>query len=143
MKRLLFFSSMTLIAVLRVEAQDGMYDTTSNVKSVQNSGTVGTGAGSRAGKLSDTAIGVFHGKLKELTKKEIVIENESKQIVSMRCSQKTQFLRNNEPIRPTDIDLDTSITVEAIENRSSSLVALNVSIDTSATKANHFSKRSE
>jgi hypothetical protein len=143
MKRLLFFSSMTLIVVLRAEPQDGIYDTTSNVKSVRNSGTGGTGAGSRAGKLSDTAIGVFHGKLKELTKNEIVIENESKQIVSMRCSQKTQFLRNNEPIRPTDIELDTSITVEAIEKRSSSLVALNVSIDTSATKANHFSKRSE
>jgi len=142
MKRLLFFFSMTFIVVLRVEAQ-GIYDITSNAKSVRNSGTGGTGAGSRAGKLSDSAIGVFHGKLIELTKKEIVIENESKQIVSIRCSQKTQFLRNNEPIRPTDIDLDTSITIEAIEKRSSSLVALNVSIDTSATKANQLPKRSE
>jgi hypothetical protein len=129
--------------MLRVEAEDGIYETTSNVKLVRNTGTGGTGAGSGAGKLSDTAIGVFHGKLKELTKNEIVIENESKQIVSMRCSQKTQFLKNNEPIRPTDIDLDTSITVEAIEKSSSSLVALNVRIDTSATQANHFSKRSE
>ena len=142
MKRLLFFFSMTLIVVLRVEAQ-GIYDITSNAKSVRNSWTGSTGAGSRAGKVSDTAIGVFHGTLKELTKKEIVIENESKQIVSIRCSQKTQFLRNNEPIRPTDIDLDTSITIEAIEKRSSSLVALNVSIDTSATKANQLPKRSE
>ena len=142
MKRLLFFFSMTFIVVLRVEAQ-GIYDITSNAKSVRNSGTGGTGAGSRAGKLSDSAIGVFHGKLIELTKKEIVIENESKQIVSIRCSQKTQFLRNNEPIRPADIDLDTSITIEAIEKRSSSLVALNVSIDTSATKANQLPKRSE
>ena len=143
MKRLLFFFSMTLIVVLRVEAQ-GIYDTTSNAKSVRNGGgTGGTGAGSRAGKLTDSAIGVFHGKLIELTKKEIVIENESKQIVSIRCSQKTQFLRNNEPIRPADIDLDTSITIEAIEKRSSSLVALNVSIDTSATKANQLPKRSE
>lgn len=142
MKRLLFFFSMTLIVVLRVEAQ-GIYDITSNAKSVRNSGTGGTAAGSRAGKLSDSAIGVFHGKLIELTKKEIVIENESKQIVSIRCSQKTQFLRNNEPIRPTDIDLDTSVTIEAIEKRSSSLVALNVSIDTSATKANQLPKRSE
>ena len=70
MKRFLFFSSITLIVVLRVEAQEGIYDTTSNVKSMRNSGTGGTGAGSRAGKLFDIAIGDFHGNLKELTKNE-------------------------------------------------------------------------
>ena len=89
-----------------------------------------------AANYSKTAIGIFHGKLKQLTNKEIVIENQANQIVSIRRSHRTKFLRNDERIRPTGIDLDTPVTVDATEESSVNLVALNVSIDTSATKMN-------
>jgi hypothetical protein len=90
----------------------------------------------RAAEYYKTAIGIFHGKLKQLTNKEIVIENQADQIVSIRRSHRTKFLRNDERIRPKDIGLDTPVTVEATEDSSVSLVALNVSVDTSATKMN-------
>jgi len=136
MKRSLFFSLMTFSAVLRIEAQEAIYDTTSNVKFERSSGTKGMRTHDRAAEYYKTAIGIFQGKLKQLTNKEIVIENQANQIVSIRRSHRTKFLRNDEPIRPTDIDLDTPVTVEATEESSVNLVALNVSVDTSARKMN-------
>jgi hypothetical protein len=136
MKRSLLFSLMTLSVVLRIQAQEAIVDATSSVKSERSSGTKGMRTRDRVAKCYKTAIGIFHGKLKQLTNKEIVIENQANQIVSIRRSHRTKFLRNDEPIRPTDIDLDTPITVEATEESSLSLVALNVSVDTSATEMN-------
>lgn len=136
MKRRLLFCLVTLSAVLRLEAQEAIYDTTSNVKLERSSATKRMRTHDRAAEYYKTAIGIFHGKLKQLTNKEIVIENQADQIVSIRRSHRTKFLRNDERIRPTDIDLDTPVTVEATEDSSVSLVALNVSVDTSATKMN-------
>jgi hypothetical protein len=136
MKRSLFFSLLTFSAVLRIGAQEAIYNTTSNVKFERSSGTKGMRTHDIAANYSKTAIGIFLGKLKQLTNKEIVIENQANQIVSIRRSHRTKFLRNDERIRPTDIDLDTPVTVDATEPSSVSLVALNVSIDTSATKMN-------
>ena len=136
MKRALFFSLITLIAALRVEAQEAIHDTSSNVKFGRSSRAKDKGALDGSGKLHKIAIGVFHGKLKQLTDKEIVIENKSNQMVSIRRSRKTKFLRNNEGIPPLDIDLDTPIIVE-VKEENRSLVALNVSVDTSATRMNH------
>lgn len=136
MKRGLFFYLMTFSAALRIKAQEAIYDTTSNVKFERSSGTKGRRTRDIAAEYSKTAIGIFHGKLKQLTNKEIVIQNEADQIVSIRRSHRTKFLRNDERIRPTDIDLGTPVTVDATEENSVSLVALNVSVDTSATTMN-------
>ena len=123
---------MTLSIVIRIAAQNGIQDRTSAPKSMRRNPTSGKGD-KGAGKFYESAIGVFRGTLKELTSKEIVIENESKQIVSMRRSQKTKFFRNSEPVRPTEIDLDTFVTGEATENGSVSLKALSVTAEISAT----------
>jgi len=80
------------------------------------------------------AAGIFRGKLKLLNNKEIVIENDSKQMVSIRRSHKTKFLMNNQPIRPSDIDLETPVTVDATEGASVSLLAVNVRVDSPPTK---------
>ena len=86
------------------------------------------------GCLHKAAAGIFRGKLKQLTKKEIVIENDSKQMVSIRRSHKTKFLRNNMEIKSSDIDLETPVTVDATESASVSLLAVNVSVDTRPTQ---------
>jgi len=140
MKRSLLFSLIALSAALRVEAQEAIHDTSSKVRSGRSiAKDKGTFDGS--GKLYKTAIGIFHGRLKQLTDKEIVIENQSNQTVSIRRSHKTKFLRNNEPIHPSDIDLDTPIIIEVTEEKRS-LAALNVKVDTSATRMNdHFPQR--
>jgi hypothetical protein len=135
MKRSLFFSWMALSVALRVEAQEAIHDAISNVQFGRSSGGEDKRARDGSGKLHKIAIGIFHGKLKQLTEKEIVIENQSNQMVSIRRSHKTKFLRNNKSIHPADIDLDTPIIVEVTEEKRS-LSALNVSIDTSATRMN-------
>lgn len=137
MKRSLILSLLALSGALRVEAQESIHDTTSNVKLGRSSGAKGQGIRNGSGKLYKNAIGIFRGKLKQLTDTKIAIENQSNQMVSIRRSRKTKFLRNNEPIHPAEIDLDTPIIVEAIEEKGS-LAALNVSIDTSATRSDQF-----
>ena len=74
--------------------------------------------------------GSFHGKLKDLTSKEITIETEDSQIVSIHRSRKTKFLKGTQTIKPSDIDLETSITVDATEEVDLSLSAVSVTVDT-------------
>lgn len=79
----------------------------------------------------DTVAGSFHGKLKELTNKEITIETEESQLVSIHRSRKTKFLKGTQTIKPSDIDLGTMVTVDAHEEPADlSLTALSVTVDT-------------
>jgi len=78
--------------------------------------------------------GEFHGKLKEMGKKEIVIETEENQIVTIRRSSKTKFLKDSKPIKPSAIDLETLITIEAAEDADLSLLATDVTVDPPAKK---------
>ena len=74
--------------------------------------------------------GSFHGKLKNLSNKEITIETDDNQIVSIHRSRKTKFLKGTEKIKPSDIDLETKVTVEASEDVDLSLTAVSVTVDT-------------
>ena len=74
--------------------------------------------------------GSFHGKLKELTGKEIMIETEDNQIVSIHRSRKTKFLKGTQTIKPSDIDLETPVTVDASEEVDLTLTAISVTVDT-------------
>lgn len=71
----------------------------------------------------------FHGKLKELTKKTILIEADDAQIVTIRCSRKTKFLDNNREVKAFDIDLETLVTVDASEDNDLKLTALAIRVD--------------
>jgi hypothetical protein len=73
--------------------------------------------------------GSFHGKIKELTKKELMLETEGEQTVSMRVSGKTKYYKGNEPIKATDIDMETLVTVDASEDADLKLTAINVIVD--------------
>jgi hypothetical protein len=74
--------------------------------------------------------GSFHGKLKDLTGKEITIQTEDDQIVSIHRSRKTKFLKGTAEIKPSDIDLETPVTVDAKEEVDLSLTAVSVTVDT-------------
>lgn len=74
--------------------------------------------------------GSFHGKLKDLTSKEITIETDDDQIVSIHRSRKTKFLKGTQTIKPSDIDLETMVTVDASEDVDLSLTAVSVRVDT-------------
>jgi hypothetical protein len=73
--------------------------------------------------------GSFHGKLKELSKKEIMIETEDGQIVSIHRSGKTKFFKGTQSIKPSDIDIETPVTVDATEDVDLTLTARSVSVD--------------
>lgn len=75
--------------------------------------------------------GTFHGKLKDLTNKEITIETEDSQIVSIHRSRKTKFLKGTQTIKPSEIDLESMVTVDATEEQAGlSLTAVSVTVDT-------------
>ena len=74
--------------------------------------------------------GSFHGKLKELTGKEIMIETDDSQIVSIHRSRKTKFLKGTQSIKASDIDIETPVTVDASEDVDLTLTAVSVTVDT-------------
>ena len=73
--------------------------------------------------------GSFHGKLKELSNKEIMIETDDNQIVSIHRSRKTKFMKGTQAIKASDIDLETIVTVNASEDVDLTLTALSVTVD--------------
>jgi hypothetical protein len=73
--------------------------------------------------------GSFHGKLKELNSKEILIETDDDQTVTIRRSHKTKFLQGKKSIKASDIDLETPITIDASEDADLKLTAVNVTVD--------------
>lgn len=88
----------------------------------------------KPGSYKDVA-GSFHGKLKDLTSKEITIETDNDgQVLSIHRSHKTKFLKGTQPIKPSDIDLETPVTVEAKEEVDLSLTAVSVTVDTPKPK---------
>jgi hypothetical protein len=86
----------------------------------------GIGPGTPVPPAYKDVAGSFRGKLKQLTKKELMIETEDDQTVSMRVSGKTKFYKGNEPIKATDIDMETVVTVDASEDGDLKLTAINV-----------------
>lgn len=73
--------------------------------------------------------GSFHGRLKDLGKKEIMIETDDNQTVSIRRTGKTRFLKGTQPIKPSDIDVETPVTVNAREDVDLKLTAIDVVVD--------------
>ena len=133
------FVCVTTVAVIGigVEAQETVHGTTSNgnahLELCCGRKHVETGAG-KTGAFYKTAAGIFRGKVKQLNEKEIVIENDAKQMVSIRRSHHTKFFKNNQPIKSSDIDLETPVTIDAREAANVSLLAINVSVDSPSTK---------
>jgi hypothetical protein len=76
----------------------------------------------------------FHGVLKKLTKKEILIESDEKQLLTMRCSSKTRFRDQDGEIKFSDVDLDSRVSIDASEDVDLKLMAINVRVDAARKK---------
>jgi len=74
--------------------------------------------------------GAFHGTLKQLSNKEIVIQNDDDQTVVIRRSKKTKFLMDDKEIKASAVALNTLVTVEAAEDVDLKPIAVTLSIDT-------------
>jgi hypothetical protein len=137
MTRKSFACIMTIAVIgIRVDAQGTIHGATSNgnahLELCCGRKHVETGGG-KLGAFSKAAAGIFRGKVKQLNKKEIVIEDDAKQMVLIRRSHQTTFLRNNHPIKSSDIDLETPVTIDAREAANVNLVAIRVSVDSPPT----------
>ena len=86
-----------------------------------------------AASVKDLA-GTFRGTLKDLTSKEIVIQNEENQTVSIRRNRKTKFLRDEREIKASEIALDTAVTIEATQDIDLKPMAISVTADSVAKK---------
>jgi hypothetical protein len=58
-----------------------------------------------------------------------MIETEDGQIVSIHRSGKTKFFKGTQSIKPSDIDIETPVTVDASEEVDLSLTAVSVTVD--------------
>ena len=129
------FVCVLMVAVIgiRADAQETIHGTASNANPHWGGQkNIDTGE-KKVRAFYKTAAGIFRGRVKQLNNKEIVIENDSNQMVSIRRSHQTKFLRNNQPINSSDIDLETPVTIDAQETANVSLVAIKVSVDSPAT----------
>lgn len=71
----------------------------------------------------------FHGKLKDITKKEIVIETDEDQTIEIRRYRKTKFMKNDREVKPEDIPVGALLTVDITQDPDLKPVALNVFVD--------------
>jgi hypothetical protein len=74
------------------------------------------------------------GVIKKVSKKELLLESGEKQLMTIRCSKKTRFWRGSEEIKPTDVDLESPVTIDATEDSDLKLMAVNVHVDPAPKK---------
>ena len=99
-----------------------------------------TAATANSGPYNGPAV-TFHGTLKALTKKELIVDldktesTEDKQNVTFRFSKKTKFLAKEKEIKPADIAVGTHIVVDATRDGDLKMSALSVMVGPEPAKA--------
>jgi hypothetical protein len=78
--------------------------------------------------------GTFRGTLKDLTNKEITLQNEEGQIVSIRRNRKTKFMQHEHEIKASEIPIDTPVTIEAAQDIDLKPMAISVIVDSAPKK---------
>ncbi len=73
--------------------------------------------------------GTFHGTLKQLNSKEIVIQTTDDQAVVIRRSRKTKFLRDDKQIKATDIPMESTVSIDAAEDIDLKPTAITVTVE--------------
>ena len=81
-----------------------------------------------------TLAGTFRGTLKDLTNKEIVIQNEEDLTVSIRRNRKTKFIQDEREIKASEISLNTPVTIEAAQDIDLKPMAISVTADSAPKK---------
>jgi hypothetical protein len=90
-------------------------------------------ATANSGPYSGPAVS-FNGTVKALTKKELVVDldrpdpDAEQQSLTFRLSRKTRFLKGDQPVKPSDIEAGTHITLDATRDGDLKFSALNVMV---------------
>jgi hypothetical protein len=90
-----------------------------------------TSATATAGPYKGPAVS-FNGTVKAITKKDLTLDLDpgdpgaDRQSITFRVSKKTKFLKGDRPIKPSDIEVGTHISLDATRDGDQKLSALNV-----------------
>jgi hypothetical protein len=81
----------------------------------------------------------FHGTLKSIDNKQVLIESEEQTVVLGR-THKTHFLKDEKEIKPKDIPAGAALTIDVNKAPDGSLLAVNVFVDTAKPGVNPGAK---
>ena len=90
-------------------------------------------ATSNSGPYNGPAV-TFNGTVKALTKKELTVDLDptdpgaERQSLTFRLSKKTKFLKDDQPVKPSDIEVGMHIALDATRDGDLKLSALNVMV---------------
>lgn len=118
-----------LAVILAVLFAIGAYGKSGYPRSRRNASSKETPSGAYKGLA-----GTFHGTLKDVNAKEIVIESDEHQTVSIRRSRKTKFFKDDREIKPADIPANTPVSIDAAEEMDLKPTAITVTVDSQQTK---------
>ena len=82
-------------------------------------------------KVSDleTPVATFHGTLRSINKKEIVLDLAEDQSIAFHISHKTKFVKEAKAIKPTAIAAGSPVTVDGKRDLLGNVEAVTVTVD--------------
>ena len=93
-----------------------------------------TAGGAQAPSPLHGVVIAVHGKLKDLTKKSIVVLADDNKFMTLRRTSKTKFYREGKQIKPFEIDLESLVTVDVSEDTDLKFLALTVKAEPTEKK---------
>jgi hypothetical protein len=79
----------------------------------------------------ETPVATFHGTVRSITKKEIVVDMAEEQSIAFHISHKTKFVKEEKAVRPTTIAAGASVTVDGKRDLLGNVDAVTVTVDSS------------
>jgi hypothetical protein len=76
----------------------------------------------------------FHGKLTEMSKKDLTIATEDQPAFVIGRSHKTKFLKDGKAIKPEEIPVGAALTVDVTKDPDLNPLAVAVTVDSPAAK---------
>jgi len=88
----------------------------------------------------ETPVATFHGKLKSISKKDIVLETGEDQSITFHISHKTKFVKDGKSIKPAAIPAGAQLTIDGKRDLLGNVDAVTVTVD-AARPANETGRR--
>jgi len=80
----------------------------------------------------ETPVATFHGTLKSVSKKELVLALPEDQAVTFYISKKTKFLKDSKPIKASEIADGAPLSVDGKRDARGNTEAVTVAVETNA-----------
>jgi hypothetical protein len=79
----------------------------------------------------ETPVATFHGTLRSINKKEVVLDMPEDQTIAFHISHKTKFVRDAKAIKPSAIPAGAPVTVDGKRDLLGNVEAVTVTVDSS------------